>query len=145
MNPQFAILVALCISLAPLSAQAAPKTGGPAGKVDQDVIRQAAKSGLTLQQVRELSAAMKQDNRIGEAVKGAMDKGLRGRELADFVHNEIKNRQGMMGQGMGQGQGMMGRGQGMGQGMGMNGGGMGMGRGMGGRGMGMGRGMRGGR
>ena len=151
MNLCHSLCVAFCVSLVSLSAHAAQKAAGSAAKADQDVIRQVAKLGLTAPQVRELSAAMKKDRTLGEAVKGAIDQGLRGRELAEFVHNEIKHRHAMMSQGRPMGQGMMGQGQGMGQGMmgqgrGMNGNGMGMGRGMmGGRGMGMGRGMRGGR
>jgi hypothetical protein len=101
-------------------------------KADQEVIRQAAKAGLSAQQVRELTAAVKRDRSICEAVKSALDKGMRAGELAEHVQKEIEKRQGMMGQG----QGMMGQGQVIGRGMGM-------GRGMM-RGMGMGR-MRGGR
>jgi hypothetical protein len=173
MSRRLCLVVALFIPLCSLSAHAASKNSGQRSKPDQEVARLAAKSGLHGQQLRELATAMKQDKSLGEKVKGAIAKGLRGRELADFVHKEIQSPQdqtsasdpsatagksagqgmkgqGMQGQGMmGQGpmmrQGMMGQGMGMGSGPAMGGSGMGMNRGAGGCGMAAGKTMRGGR
>jgi hypothetical protein len=145
------LIAALCLAIVPPTTHAASKTSPPTAKIDQELIHQIAKLGVKGTQVRALTAAMKQDAGLGDAVKSAIDKGLRGRDLADFVTNEIANRQAILGQQPGMGQGMMGSaaiGQsgtcpaGMSQGMA----GSAMGRGMmGARGMGMGRSMRGGR
>jgi hypothetical protein len=144
----------------PLAASAKPEDGKSAktiaaasAKANQELMQQVSKSGVRGAQLRQLSAALKKDDTLGSTVKAALDKGLRGRDLADFIQTELKNRQekaagnaasgsaggmgnanalqkGMGGQGMMQGTGGQGMGQGMGSGPGACPGGM-RGRGMG--------------
>lgn len=155
MKTKFVLMLTLSLWVGTACAAQAKGEKADKAKAHQQMIQQVAKSGLRGQELRELGAALKNDETLGQAVQGALDRGLRGRKLADCIHEELHKRQpktadAAAGNGMGPGKGMGQGGMGMGQGMGQ--GGMGMGKGMGqggmggamGRGMGMGRGGMGG-
>jgi hypothetical protein len=140
------IVLALSMWLAGSPLEGQVKSGKPEAPavVSREVVRRAAKSGLRSQELRQLSSALKKDGTLAVPVQGALDQGLQGRELAEFVAKEIRNRQDQTAAdaagsasagGMSGGNGMR---SGMGNGMGPMGQRMGPGMGMGGRGSGMG-------
>ena len=152
------ILVLSAVTGVAVAAGPPQKRPDPAvAKASQEVVQTAAKAGVRSQELRELGAALKQDPSLGQAVLAAIDKGLKGKELAQFIHNLILQRRngtganpdagspgnGFGGRGRGPHGNCYGMGNGMGQGLGAGmgqGGGQGMGQGMG-RGMGHGGGM----
>ena len=128
------LLLALSLWLGVACVAQAKGEKADKAKAHQQMMQQVSKSGLRGQELRELGTAIKKDDTLGQAVQGALDKGLRGRELADCIQTEMKKRQPATADAAGNG---MGPGKGMGQGgQGMGKGGMGMGKGMGQGGMG---------
>ena len=155
-----------CVAI-PLLAEAKIKTVDPKAKANQQVLAAANKSGVRSQDLRELAGALKQDSTLGDAVKDAIQQGLKDKELAQFIRQRLSDRKKRAnatanlqaagdadpgkgtgaGRGGGLGQGDAMQGLGMGRGSGMAGSGMGMGQcmgpGMQGMGQGMGQGMQG--